>query len=223
MKFKKREIIKIPKVINEIKYWEKSAKKLKLQGYDPSNILKLIKKLKNENKKEIKNINKYNEYMKERNKFYKLNKAMKKSSYRFEDITNMSEDLNLQNPFSFYDYTPKNMEEIKNANKNLLEIFNENKISIGGKYRDEEFIIKLMLENPYNFYDSEQRKAIFRNNDLEWKIALSNLKDVLHNKGTLQSPKIMKMIKENLKNYKNSSDQLFDIDEAVAFMESGWL
>ena len=33
----------------------------------------------------------------------------------------------------------------------------------------------------------------------------------------------MKLILKYLKNYKNSSDQLFNIDEAIAFMESGWL
>lgn len=215
--------LKTPKIINEIKYWEKTIKKLKTHGYDPTNIFKLIDVLKKENKNELKNIDEYNQFIKERQTFYRLNKTIKKYKSNFDDIIHFSEDLKLQNPFDFYDETPTTLEDIKSANRNLLTILNENNLPINSKYNSEILIIKLMLENSYNFYDSEQRKAIFRNNDLEWPIALSNLKDVLHNRGVVYSPKIMKVIKENLKKYENRSDQSFDFDEALMFMESGWM
>ena len=78
------------------------------------------------------------------------------------------EELSVDNPFNFYDYIPSSIESLKNVNDNLREILKANDLNIySNSNNDLTLLLKLMLENPYDFYVSEQKKQIFKNNDLE--------------------------------------------------------
>lgn len=168
-------------------------------------------------------IQQYLELKKERQKFYRYNRALEKASQNFEEIVKLSDSLRKKNPFQKYDLKPNSLEDLISLNESLLNKLNSENLTVSGKYNKLQITAELMLQEAQEFYSSDQWQDIRGDetfygtgfSPLRSVYAISNFLDIVEQQGY----KLTKKAQQIIEPYFRSDNKTFMLDPIGSFKQ----